>query len=233
MNATIYTTEGKENGSIALPEAIFNVPFNKDMVHQVVTSMETDARESIAHTKNRGEVRGGGKKPWKQKGTGRARHGSRRSPLWVGGGVAHGPRNEKNYARKVNKKMKRAAIAAILSKKWKEGEVLFVESFSSNQGKTKLTLEAMKRIAQISSLPQLVTKTKNAAYVSFGSKDAVAERGFRNVRSYTLAETRSLDPVSLLKSKYVIFVEPKKVCEVLTGTLKTGEKKTRTTKNKK
>src|SRR6185369_9697615 len=103
MDSKVYNQEGKEVGSVKLPEGLFSTAWNADMVHQVVTSMLSSRRNNVAHAKNRGEVSGGGKKPWQQKGTGRARHGSIRSPIWVGGGTTHGPRNDKNYGRKVNK----------------------------------------------------------------------------------------------------------------------------------
>src|SRR5947207_14998089 len=128
METTIYTKEGKKKGTITLPEEVFGLNWNADLVHEVLTSLATNARTPVAHTKNRGEVRGGGKKPWQQKGTGRARHGSIRSPIWVGGGVTHGPRADKNYFRKVNKKMKAKALYTLLSAKFRDGEVLFVES---------------------------------------------------------------------------------------------------------
>src|SRR5512135_3441222 len=101
MKTDIYNIQGKKAGSVELPESIFGVAWNDSLMHQVVTSMEDNARTNVAHTKGRGEVRGGGKKPWRQKGTGRARHGSIRSPIWVGGGVAHGPRNTKVFARAI------------------------------------------------------------------------------------------------------------------------------------
>src|ERR1700740_1338445 len=130
MDAKIYNQEGKEAGNITLSKDVFGLPWNADLVNQVVNSLRTDARDPIAHTKDRSEVRGGGKKPWQQKGLGRARHGSTRSPIWVGGGVAHGPRNDKNYDRKINKKMKTKALFTVLSQKMRDGEVLFIDSIS-------------------------------------------------------------------------------------------------------
>src|SRR5579863_7804375 len=108
--ANVFTMKGGKAGTVALPAELFGAKWNADLVHQVVTGMQANARPTVAHTKFRGEVSGGGKKPWKQKGTGRARHGSTRSPIWVGGGVAHGPRNEKSYDQKINKKMKAKAL---------------------------------------------------------------------------------------------------------------------------
>src|SRR3954465_13891851 len=126
MQTEIYNVEGKKAGNITLPENVFGLRWNADLVKQVVDSLLSSQRKNVAHTKNRGEVRGGGKKPWQQKGTGRARHGSSRSPIWVGGGITHGPRNDKNYERLVSKKMKTKALHTLLSRKWKDGEVLFV-----------------------------------------------------------------------------------------------------------
>ena len=138
MEAKVYDTNAKETSTISLPESLFGLPWNSDLVHQVATSLTSSKRKAIAHTKNRAEVRGGGKKPWQQKGTGRARHGSNRSPIWVGGGITHGPRNEKNFDRKVSKKMKAKAFYTILSRKFKDGEILFVDSISFSEPKTKL-----------------------------------------------------------------------------------------------
>src|SRR5581483_12082966 len=101
LEATVWTVGGAKSGTVQLPEALFGRKWNADLVHQVVVGMQANARPTTAHTKFRGEVRGGGKKPWKQKGTGRARHGSNRSPIWVGGGITHGPRAEKVYAVKI------------------------------------------------------------------------------------------------------------------------------------
>src|SRR3989344_1087428 len=149
METTIYNQKGQESGKITLPEKVFGLPWNADLVHQVVVSMTSSMRHSIAHTKTRGEVSGGGKKPWQQKGTGRARHGSTRSPIWVGGGIAHGPRSEKDYDRKINKKAKTKALHVILSQKFRDGEILFVDSLSFGSPKAKDAKNTLISLAQI------------------------------------------------------------------------------------
>lgn len=148
LEANVFDMEGKGAGKITLPESIFGLSWNADLVHQVVTSMMTDAREPIAHAKMRGEVAGTGKKPWQQKGTGRARHGSRRSPIWVGGGTTHGPRNDKNYARNINKKMKTKALYTLLSKKLRDGEVVFMKSLDLAEPKANNARSVLSRVAE-------------------------------------------------------------------------------------
>ncbi|MDP2629346.1 MAG: 50S ribosomal protein L4 [Candidatus Harrisonbacteria bacterium] len=145
MKAKVFTLEGEEKGSIDLNDAIFSRPWNEDLVHQAVVTFRANARRPWAHVKDRSEVRGGGAKPWRQKGTGRARHGSRRSPIWSGGGVAHGPSNERDYSKKINKKMKRAALHSVLSKKLAEGEIKFVDSLEIASGKTKDLSKALEK----------------------------------------------------------------------------------------
>lgn len=131
-----------------LPEGMFGVKWNPDLAHQVVTSLEATRRKPFAHAKDRSEVRGGGKKPWKQKGTGRARHGSSRSPIWVGGGATFGPNKERNFAKKVNKKMKRAALYSIISKKLKDGEIKIIDTLGVEKPKTKELASTIKNITK-------------------------------------------------------------------------------------
>src|SRR3989338_7273411 len=107
MKYQVYNQEGEKVKEMDLNPAVFEVAMNNDLVHQAVVAQAANKRKPLAHTKDKGEVRGGGKKPWKQKGTGRARHGSSRSPLWIGGGVTFGPTNERNFSKKINKKMKK------------------------------------------------------------------------------------------------------------------------------
>ena len=207
MEAKIYNTKGKEEGSVKLSEDVFGLPWNADLVHQVVTSLTSTARTNVAHTKTRGEVRGGGKKPWKQKGTGRARHGSTRSPIWVGGGVAHGPRNDKNYDRKVNKKMKKKAFFTLLSRKFKDGEVLFVSDVSMDTPKTKDALTTLNSLSKVKGYETLNKKT-NALFLALPTKNQTVEKSFRNFSNIEVGEARNLSPLHLLGYKYIAFVNP-------------------------
>ena len=153
MEATIYSQKGKEAGKITLSESVFGLKWNADLVHQVVSSMISSARTVIADTKGRGEVRGGGKKPWQQKGTGRARHGSSRSPIWKGGGATHGPHAERNYDKKVNKKMKRLAVFSVLSKKLKDGEIKVFEVIPLNSLRSSSVKNLLAGVACMSIRP--------------------------------------------------------------------------------
>lgn len=219
LEATIYTALGAQAGSITLPESLFGVSWNSDLVHQVVTGMQANARPTTAHTKFRGEISGGGKKPWKQKGTGRARHGSTRSPIWRGGGVTHGPRAEKDYSVKINRKMRAAALATILSRKHRDGEVIFVDALSFAAPSTKEAKAALVAVATASGKAELATKRKNAAVVAFAKKDTTAEKSLRNIGSLTLEEVRNLNPVDLVTKRYLIIENPAESLKTLEARL--------------
>lgn len=210
IEAKIYNSEGKEKGKINLSEKVFGLPWNGDLVHQVMTSMLSNERRPIAHTKDRSEVRGGGKKPWRQKGTGQARHGSRRSPIWVGGGVAHGPRSEKNFSRKINKKMKTKALFTILSQKMREGEVLFAEMKSFDKPKTKEAQAYLNNLAKIGGYEKLVYKTGKRALLAAPEKLSSIEKSFQNIKSSKFSDVRELNPLELLNYKYLVILEPEK-----------------------
>jgi large subunit ribosomal protein L4 len=216
MNAKIYSKEGKEVSSIALPEAVFGLAWNADLVHEVVIGMQANARTSTAHTKDRSEVRGGGKKPWKQKGTGRARHGSSRSPIWAGGGVAHGPRNDKDYSVKINKKVRAKALAIVLSKKQADAEIIYVDGLGLTEPKTAMGKSIIKALATASGQTALATKRKNAAVVILPGRDEVTEKSFRNFGNIEVVQAKDINPVDLLTYKYVVMVEPTSSVEVLT-----------------
>ncbi len=220
MESTIYNTQGKASGKVSLPESIFALPWNADLVHQVVVSEESSRRTPVAHTKDRGEVRGGGKKPWKQKGTGRARHGSTRSPIWVGGGVAHGPRNEKNYNRKVNKKMKAKALFVILAKKQRDGEIIFIDSLSFDAPKTKFGKGFIDAMGKVKGFERFSTKRINKAYIAASPEEKDAKRVFNNFNNIEIGDVRNLHPVDIMKYKYLVITKPVEAFKVLESKLK-------------
>ncbi len=208
MDAPIFTMAGKEAGTVSLPAEIFAVQWNADLVHQVVLGMQANARENSAHTKHRSEVSGGGKKPWKQKGTGRARHGSTRSPIWRGGGITHGPRSERDYSVKINRKMRVAALASLLSKKFKDGEVIFVDSLSFGAPKTSDAVKMLTALAKGAKAEGLVKKSKNSALIALSSKDANVEKSLRNIGNVMTEEVRNLNVVDVATKKYLIIEKP-------------------------
>jgi len=208
MKATLYTKKGVEASQIELPENVFNQAWNADLVHEVVTSMMSNARTSTADTKGRGDVRGGGKKPWKQKGTGRARHGSRRSPIWRGGGVTHGPLTEKNYTKKINRNARAKALGVVLSKKFADHEVLFVDSLGLLEPKAKEAREVLIALSSIKGIESLKNKRKNAALIVTSGKDVATEKSFQNFGNIVVAQARDINPVEILTHKYVIVLAP-------------------------
>jgi large subunit ribosomal protein L4 len=212
--ATLYSTAGKSVGTVKLPSEIFGITFNSDLVHQVVTSMMSNARAGTADTKGRGEVRGGGRKPWKQKGTGRSRHGSTRSPIWKGGGVTLGPLAEKNYKKKINKKMRAKALYMVLASKLKEGNILFVDSLDFKTAKTKDASKAFMSLSKVSGFERLAGK-KQTAVVAFPEQNKNANLAIRNLPQVQIVHTKDINPVDLLSSKYLVMTEPEKSFKML------------------
>ena len=142
---TLYNMQGKEVGSLSLPEAVFGVEPNLALIHQAVTTEEANSRQGTADTKTRGEVRGGGKKPWRQKGTGRARQGSTRSPQWRHGGVVFGP-HPRSYTKAFPIKMRHGALRSALSAKVADGEVIGLDAMDLKDAKTKAAAAAINAL---------------------------------------------------------------------------------------
>jgi len=219
MEALIYNQRGEEAGKIKLPEAVFGLPKNDDLVHQVVVSMQSNLRTPVAHTKGRGDVRGGGKKPWQQKGTGRARHGSIRSPLWRGGGVTHGPIKDKNYEKKINKKMKAKALYTVLSQKMRDNEILFVDNFEFTKPKTQEAVSAMKSLSKIKEFKNIFSKKNNAAYLALGKKDLNTTKSFANLSNIKIDDVKNLNPMDVVNYKYLIIEQPEESVKFIQGKL--------------
>jgi len=207
IEAKVYNVEGKTTGKVELPEALFGVKWNNDLVFQVATAMQANLRRTIADTKDRSEVRGGGKKPYRQKGTGRARHGSSRSPIWIGGGITHGPLSEKDYSQKINKKMKAKAFLTVLSKKLAEDEVIFVEDVPMTAIKTKQAQTYLNNLAK-AGFKTLNYQKGNRALVSVSKSDAKVAKSFRNIKSAKVSELRDINMLDLLNYKYLVVANP-------------------------
>lgn len=146
MKAPFYNKSGEKTKEGLLPKELFDQPAKPELIHQVVVAQQANQRVATASTKDRSEVSGGGRKPWRQKGTGRARHGSIRSPIWVGGGVTFGPNNQRNYKQKVNQAMARKALLGVLSAKAKDGQVVLMEDLKLKEIKTKLVAETVNKL---------------------------------------------------------------------------------------
>lgn len=215
MDLPIFSMEGKKVSSIAAPTELFGAPWRADLVHQVATGMQANARQNRAHTKDRSEVSGGGKKPWKQKGTGQARHGSTRSPVWRHGGITFGPRNTRDYSEKINRKMRAGALAAILSKKMKEGEIILVDNIRFIAPKTKDAKAMLVALEKGAKADILTKKTKNAALIVTGANNQMTQKSFSNIGSVLVEEVRNVNVVDLLAHKYLIIENPKESFDML------------------
>lgn len=213
MKVKLYNQSAKETGTVDLPDNVFGLKWNADLVHQVVTSQMSNLRRGTAHAKDRASVRGGGRKPWRQKGTGRARHGSIRSPIWKGGGVTHGPLKEKNYKKKINKKMAKKALWTVLSAKARDNEVIAVEDLKFEAAKTKFAAEIITNFKKNSALEK-ITKGRGVLVLLPAAEGLKIRRAFRNLPYAGVDEARNLNARQVLQYKYVIF--PKDVLRTMT-----------------
>lgn len=220
LEATIYDIGGKEVGTFALPEALFAAPWNNNLVHQVATSMQANARQGRghAHTKDRGEVRGGGKKPWRQKGTGRARHGSSRSPIWVGGGITHGPRSDKDFSKRIPRNMRIAALRSVLSRKLRDGEIIFIDAVTFDAPKASTAKAILGALAGIKGFERL-GKKQNAALIALSGNNEIAKKSFRNFGNVEVEEARNLNVVDVLSHTYLVIENPNASIKVLEAKL--------------
>jgi large subunit ribosomal protein L4 len=195
--AKILKASGSASGSYDLPDELFGGDINVPVMHQVVTAQLAEARSGTASTKSRSEVRGGGTKPWRQKGTGRARHGSIRSPIWVGGGVTFGP-NGRKYSKRVNKKMRKSALRSALADKAADGRVWVLESF--DEPRTKAAAEFLQT-ADITGRTLIVLDPEDEGAVT-------VDRAFRNLDSVAFALYGSIATYDVLVADDVVFTRP-------------------------
>jgi len=193
VKAPLFTSDGTSKGDIVLDAEIFGIEPNLAVLHQVITAQLAAKRSGTASTKTRAEVRGGGRKPWRQKGLGRARHGSIRSPQWVGGGVAHGPK-PRDFSQRTPKKMKRLALRSALSARASEAAVTVIEDIDWAAPKTKQAVTLLQAVG-----------AEGKALVVLSKLDGVAGRSFRNLPDVLLCEPGHLTPYDVLWADRVVF----------------------------
>ncbi|HXK36081.1 MAG TPA: 50S ribosomal protein L4 [Candidatus Paceibacterota bacterium] len=202
MDIAVYNKAGEKEGDVAVSDRLFHAKPNADLVYQVATSQMSNNRRVIAHAKTRAEVSGTGKKPWRQKGTGRARHGSMRSPIWVGGGVAHGPSKDVNFKRKINKAQGRAAFASVLSSRVAEGRFLVVDELAVPTGKTK---DAVALIAALGKQFKDYGHDKRMLMVLAGTTDDLPIRkATANLQQVDTIRAQDLNTLTVLSYPFMV-----------------------------
>ena len=190
---TILTADGKEGGAVDLPETLFAAPVNESLIHQAVVRQMAGRRLGTADTLTRGEVTGGGKKPWRQKGTGRARQGSKSAPHWAGGGVVFGP-HPRSYEQRLPSKMRRTALRGVLSAKQADGALRVVTGFDLDEIKTKTILSRLGG-----------WNAEGKVLLVLPSRDDAVERSCRNLQEVRVILADSLNVVDLLEADTVVF----------------------------
>ena len=195
----VYNQEGEVIGEEKLDPQIFGLEPKGDLIHQVVISLLANQRHPFAHTKTRGDVRGGGRKPWKQKGTGRARAGSIRSPIWRGGGIVFGPNKERNYDKKINKKMKRQAFYMCLSDKVREKKFIILDKIELKEIKTKIFSAILTKL-----FPDGKKRKNVKILLSLSENDLNVIKSARNIRNLKTMPVTELNILDCLKSNYLI-----------------------------
>jgi len=194
MNITLYTSDGKENGTLSLPKSLFGQNINKGLLHEAVLRQQSNARKDRSFAKTRSEVKGGGRKPWKQKGTGRARQGTIRAPQWRGGGSVFGPRGNRNYEKNMPKKMRRVALFSALSSK--TAEMIALEEFSSEAPKTKLFSDLLQKMG-----------CTRRTLVVLASRNDILQKSARNIPLTKTITAQYLNPVDLLNADRIVFLK--------------------------
>jgi large subunit ribosomal protein L4 len=199
MKTPLYTLKNETVGEVDLPQTLFGIEWKPELVHQAVVAQQANLRRPWAHVRTRGEVRGGGKKPWQQKGTGRARHGSTRSPIWIGGGKSHGPRNDKSYEKELPKKMRRMAMLSVLSKKFADNELRVVQDFNVAEPKTKALFAVLAPFLGLSKRAKKID-----ALIIRNPENTTITRIARNLNKAKVLAPQSLNVYDLVNYKTIL-----------------------------
>ncbi len=197
----VYNAKKEKTGTLILPPELFDLKINSNLIHQAIVAQMANMRKKIAQTKDRSEVRGGGIKPWQQKGTGRARHGSIRSPIWKGGGITFGPTTQRNFKKKINKKMKRKALLMALSSKLKDNELILINELKLKKPKTKEMAKILENFIKKDG------KIKSTLIV-IHEKDQNIIRANKNIPFTKTILVNNLNILDLLSFKYLLTSKP-------------------------
>lgn len=207
METKLFNQSGENVGKVQIPEKIFGLKLNANLMQQVLQAIIANSRQVLAHTKGRGEVRGGGKKPWRQKGTGRARHASIRSPIWKGGGVAFGPTKERNFKKKINKRMKRQALFMSLSSKVKDNELLMLDGLQFENAKTKEAFNVLKTLSPLMEGYRFGKKKQDGVLIVLPGKNTNVLRAVSNLPFVEVSSANDLNIRKVLNKKYLILIK--------------------------
>jgi large subunit ribosomal protein L4 len=207
METKLYNQIGEAIGKIDLPERIFGLKLNTGLMKQVLDAISANSRQVLAHTKGRGDVRGGGKKPWRQKGTGRARHASIRSPIWKGGGVAFGPTKDRNFTKKINKKMRRQALFMSLSSKVQDKQILILNDFQLENAKTKEAFNSLKNLSAVIEGYRFGKKLQDSVLIVLPKRNVNVIRAMENLPFAEVSTANDLNIKKVLQKKYMIMTK--------------------------
>ncbi len=199
ITQNVYNNSGDAVSKAELSDKVFGQGANDALVHQAVVAQMSNERQVLAHTKDRSEVRGGGKKPWRQKGTGRARAGSSRSPIWVGGGVTFGPTKNRNFSKDLNVKMKRQAVRVVLSDKVASKQFIILDELAMAEYKTKAFAALVKNLKS-----KALEATDGTMLVLDTKPEAMVKNSARNLTGVSLIGTDNINLVDLLKYRYLV-----------------------------
>lgn len=199
VKINVYNQKAENVGTLDLSEKVFKVALNNDLLHQAVTAQMANERQVLAHTKTKAEVSGGGKKPWKQKGTGRARVGSSRSPIWRGGGIIFGPRNDRNFKKQLPQKMKQKAMMMALSDKVENNSLVVLEKLEMPEFKTKTFNEMLTNLEK-----KVLNNDRRNVLVINDQKDEKVKYSGRNLKGVELINLENLNIVDVLKYKNLV-----------------------------
>lgn len=205
MQTKLYNQNGEVVGEVQLPESIFEVTIKGDVIQQAVSTQLANRRPVLAHTKDRSEVSGGGRKPWRQKGTGRARHGSIRSPLWRGGGVTFGPSKNRNFTRKINKKTRRKAIFMVLSGKTRDQQIIVLDAMNLEETKTKALAMVLKTLSE--KLMNKNPQKQPSLLLVVAQETAQIQRAIKNIEFAKVLSAKNLNVIDLLSYQYILLIK--------------------------